>query len=208
MTKKATKKTSAKKSSQKKSAVRKRSPQKKTCGDFGGKRPNGNPCTRPAGWGTEKNAGRCKDHSDAAHAKMQSRKKQFLELLESGAFATNTAAKKVGVNHSTIWRWRQSDPGFDEEYKAALAMRDDIRGEIIEDSFFKRCVEGRGSEQGTMFWLKNRLPERWKDRKEITGADGDPIQHQVMFVDPGQIDDPHDWAKQHGGSAGGEAEDA
>jgi len=179
VTKKSAKKATKKSSSKKKSPARKRPPQKKTCGDYGGKRADGTPCTRPAGWGMGKNTGRCRDHSDAAHAKMQSRKKRFLELLESGAYATNTAAKNVGVNHSTIWRWRQSDPGFDEEYKAALAMRDDIRGEIIEDSFFKRCVEGKGSEQGTMFWLKNRLPERWKDRKELSGPDGGPIPTQI-----------------------------
>ena len=175
MTKRSAKKT-AKKSTRKKTTAKKKPPVKKTCGDFGGKRADGTPCTRPKGWGTGRNTGRCKDHSDDAHAKMQSRKQKFLELLEGGTHATSTAAKKIGVDHSTIWRWRQTDAEFDREYRAALAKRDDIRGEIVEDSFFKRCVEGKGSETGTMFFLKNRLPERWKDRKEFSGPDGGPIE--------------------------------
>ena len=27
-----------------------------------------------------------------------------------------------------------------------------------------------------IFWLKNRKPEEWRDKQEITGANGGPIQ--------------------------------
>lgn len=35
------------------------------------------------------------------------------------------------------------------------------------------------------FWLKNRKPKTWRDRQEISGEDGNPIEHniKVSFVD-------------------------
>lgn len=39
-----------------------------------------------------------------------------------------------------------------------------------------------------IFWLKNRRPDRWRDRQEITGAEGSPLQvdHRIELVLVGQ----------------------
>ncbi len=41
-----------------------------------------------------------------------------------------------------------------------------------------------------IFWLKNRQPSKWRDRKEVTGADGGPIDMKwtVEVVEPGHTD--------------------
>ena len=31
-----------------------------------------------------------------------------------------------------------------------------------------------------IFWLKNRQPDKWRDRKEVTGADGGPVQFNII----------------------------
>lgn len=39
-----------------------------TCGSYGGLADSGEPCGRPAGWGTSRTDGPCTDHSDAVEA--------------------------------------------------------------------------------------------------------------------------------------------
>ena len=58
-----------------------RASQARTCGSFGGCTAAGRPCPRAAGWGIRRRrTGRCRDHIPRADARLQARKKAFLEL--------------------------------------------------------------------------------------------------------------------------------
>ena len=48
-----------------------------------------------------------------------------------------------------------------------------------------------------IFWLKNRQPERWRDRQshEHTGADGGPVQVSGIVAQP-VIGSAEDWARE------------
>lgn len=100
------------------------------------------------------------------------------------------------VNTTTIWRWKC-------EYEAfcnALKTNKDIADDKIERSLFQRAsgysfdsvkifqYEGNPVEvsyrenvppdtTACIFWLKNRRPKEWRDRRieEISGLDGGPL---------------------------------
>jgi len=124
----------------------------KTCGDHGGTKADGESCTRKAGWGREVDEGRCKSHVDG---KMGDTKKEFLEYLKNNVTTIKKAANQVGKSESTIWRWRQDDPGFDERVEEAKERQDTLRGEKLKDSVFKRAMEGDATGAEVIFALKN-----------------------------------------------------
>jgi len=138
--------------------------QSKTCGDFGGVKKNGQPCTRPAGWGRDGvDKGRCKAHCDAKDEKKERVKKEFLDYYESNITTIKKAAAEVGRSVSTIWRYRKDDEWFDEKVREAAELQDEKRGDVVEDAVFKQIMEGDASAALIIFWLKNRMPERWRD---------------------------------------------
>lgn len=162
----------------------------KTCGDFGGVKANGKPCTRPAGWGREESTGRCKAHSDSKLQSIKKKKEEFLKYLDDNVTTLREAAEEIGKDESTIWHWRKNDKSFDEAVEEAKFEQDLKRLERVEDSMFKRIVKGEASASETIFWLKNRGRHRWNDRQQIdiggdTGFDeefGERIRRKLEEV--------------------------
>ena len=100
------------------------------------------------------------------------------------------------VKVSTIWRWTSSHPEFcsalkvdkgeyDERIKRSLAQRalgysyDAVK--IFHPAGAPAPVYAPYREHvppdpgAAKIWLCNRQPEEWRDRKELTGADGTPL---------------------------------
>ena len=128
----------------------------KTCGDYGGTKSNGEPCTRKAGWGRENvDEGKCKSHADVKSEKMKEVKKEFLDYLENNVTTIKNAAREVGKSEATIWRWRQDDEGFDRDVERAKKRQDTLRGEKLKDSLFKRAMQGEAAASEVIFALKN-----------------------------------------------------
>lgn len=140
---------------------------KTTCGDFGGKKRDGKPCQRKAGWGTGKHVGPCKDHGETAHEKEKALKIAFLEAIEDPYKDKGQAAIAVGSSVPTIWRLRQEDPEFDKAVCQIHLDADRKRVEAVEDSLFCRIVAGNASAAETLFYLMNRAPDRWQDKRNV-----------------------------------------
>jgi hypothetical protein len=100
-----------------------------------------------------------------------------------------------GVSDRTIYRWQIEFPEFCQALKAAKAQADDR----VERSLYHRAVgytfdavkifqyEGAPVQvpyrehvppdtTAMIFWLKNRRCNEWRDRRELTGADGGPVE--------------------------------
>lgn len=102
------------------------------------------------------------------------------------------------VSVRTIYRWKAEH----QEFCQAIAVAKDIADERVERSLYNRAVgyshdavkifmpaganapvyapyvEHVAPETGAaMFWLKNRRPEKWREKvtQEVTGADGAPL---------------------------------
>ncbi len=155
---------------------------KRTCGDYGGRLKDGAPCTRIASWGRGKKArkdgGPCKDHTDEALAKIVTLKKQTLRLIADPMKTVVEVAREVGVVVSRFYEWQQLDEEFEKEWLTLQAEKDRVRVTIVEDNLFKRAAqEAKINPAESIFFLKNRAPQRWRDKveREITGKDGTPL---------------------------------
>ncbi len=143
-------------------------PTGKICADFGGVKRDGTPCTRGAGWGRKGiDTGPCKNHSSDEAEKQNAIKAAFLEKIQDPLMSKETAAVHVGSSVTAIWRMRQTDPEFDAEITRIHQANDPLRLEAVEDSLFARIVTGGASGTETIFWLMNRAPDRWQDKRFI-----------------------------------------
>lgn len=125
---------------------------------------------------------------------------RILELAKAGKTDAQIAAD-IGISASTLNNWKGSHPDFFTALKDAKAVADDL----VVASLFQRAVGYRHSAvkffydpktakvvsqpyienhapdtTACIFWLKNRQPDLWRDKREteLTGKDGGPIKTQ------------------------------
>lgn len=124
-------------------------------------------------------------------------------LCESGA-TDQELADVLRIHRATLYRWLGEYPRFRDAVRLGKEPADDR----VERSLFHRAVgythealkimQEKGTpvvvrymehvppDPGAAFnWLKNRRPDQWRDRRELTGADGQPIELKtsIEFVD-------------------------
>jgi len=124
---------------------------------------------------------------------------EAIELARKGL--TNTEiADRMGIACSTLKLWRKLHP----EFSAAVKEGKDSADDLVIESLFKRArgyevveekamnIDGDvqivrlekhipGDPTSMIFWLKNRQPEDWGDKKqvELSGPEGYPIKAEV-----------------------------
>lgn len=115
----------------------------------------------------------------------------FLAHLAESGILTDAAAA-AGVDRTTPWRRRQADP----EFAAACDEAIDIAADKLEREARRRAIDGveepiyqGGQLIGTKtvysdsllaLLLKGRRKKVFAERIEQTGADGGPVQSQVV----------------------------
>ena len=113
-------------------------------------------------------------------------------------------AAVIGCRPETILKWRKDIPAFalalkkgkipaDDEVTVALFRRatgySHPAVKVFLDPDTKRPIYADFTEHyppdtgACMAWLKNRRPELWRDRHELTGRDGGPIQTEDVTKD-------------------------
>ena len=121
----------------------------------------------------------------------QRRKNQFVKLLAEGLRRT-AAAEQVGVAYSTIHRNLMRD----ETFAAAVDDAEMHIDDQVVDALFEAATSG--NVPAATYWLNNRRPQEWGDRKKVeaehSGPGGGPISIQVIWEDPeaGTVDLEHD----------------
>ena len=126
-------------------------------------------------------------------------------------------AQQIGIHPSTLYDWQNKYP----EIAEALKQGKEVVDRQVENALLKRAlgyeyeeVKMIATENGgkrvektrkqvlpdvtaQIFWLKNRKPEEWRDRKEteITGKDGGPVELKswvdlVVKAHEGEADPP------------------
>jgi hypothetical protein len=138
---------------------------------------NGEPCTRPAGWGTDNNEGPCKSHTSEKDSKIQDAKKRFIEKLEDGLTTINGAAQAIGYDQSTVYTWRQSDEDFDLRVKEAKRKQKSMRAERAKDAIFQRVINGDAAASTQIFWLKNNTD--WSNESAAVNVRQEQSQGQA-----------------------------
>jgi len=105
------------------------------------------------------------------------RRELFLGLLRKGIRRSN-ACIKVGISRATFSTYMNANPKFVEE--VALAEYDS--NELIEQAMFNTALKGNVTAQQVI--LYNRMPERWRDRRNIvlSGDRDSPIEMNIRTV--------------------------
>lgn len=117
-------------------------------------------------------------------------KEAFVEALRE-KYSVYHAAHEAGIARSTAYLWRSQDPEFAAAWDEALEDAKDT----LEQSLFERAVNGteepvfyqgacvgtvtRYSDTAAIFLLKGARPEKYRERQEISGPGGGPIQMQA-----------------------------
>lgn len=79
---------------------------------------------------------------------------------------------------STIYKWKLDHPDFREALQDGKIKAD----ANVARSLYKKALEGDTT--SAIFWLKNRRPKDWRDKRETTlqNPDGTSIMQGVSFV--------------------------
>ena len=81
-------------------------------------------------------------------------------------------AKNMGVAYSTFREWVKKFPTI----SAALKNNKEIADYQVENALYLKAISGDVG--ACCFWLKNRRPDRWRDKPDHTGGHG-----EVQIID-------------------------
>jgi hypothetical protein len=92
-------------------------------------------------------------------------------------------AKVLGVTDRTLFRWQKKYPELRQALKTGKQGPDDN----VERSLYQRAIGFTGEDgkyyapdvTACIFWLKNRRPEQWRDRKDLDFSG--PIELVVTY---------------------------
>lgn len=139
-----------------------------------------------------KKKGKPRAGSAAAKA-LETAKKKAKFLKGFGQLSTVTAAAEhAGIDRRTHYLWLDTDPEYVRSFEEAkLESNDRLEAEarrramagVLEDVYYAGEVVGqqtRKSDTLLIFLMKGAMPDKYRDRHEVTGADGGPIQHSSI----------------------------
>ena len=87
-------------------------------------------------------------------------KLQLLEEWSTQGLYIKDIAAKMGISVTTVYDWMNKNP----EIAAAIKKGRDKSIDMVENALFKSAINGNVT--AMIFYLKNRAPERYKDRVE------------------------------------------
>lgn len=91
----------------------------------------------------------------------------MIKALEKSLGIVTTAAKQVGIDRSTHYKWLESDP----DYKSAVESIADIALDFAESKLHKSIESG--SDTATIFYLKTKGKKRgYVERQEVEQSGG------------------------------------
>ena len=85
-------------------------------------------------------------------------KLQLLEEWSTQGLYIKDIAAKMGISVTTVYDWMNKNP----KIAAAIKKGRDKSIDMVENALFKSAISGNVT--AMIFYLKNRAPERYKDR--------------------------------------------
>lgn len=178
---------------------RQASTKKRTCGDFDGVTAKGNPCPRSAGYLTAHvGEGPCYAHGGVLHSELikyrtiRRKQKKFLDAFVNLGTVLH-ACQSAGIHPATHRKWIASDP----KYAQKFAEYQELVADTLEREAVRRARDGvlepvyqRGEKVGHIRKYSDSLmaklldgnrPSKFKQRTELSGPNGGPIQADVKI---------------------------
>lgn len=129
----------------------------------------------------------------------------LLEAWARDGLIDEDIAHNVGISPATLYEWKKRFPEISE----ALKKGKEIVDIQVENALFKRAMgyeyeetkiiisekDGKRVETvkkqmppdttAQIFWLKNRKPEKWRDRVEVQNNDNDQVKQFIEAMKNG-----------------------
>ena len=123
--------------------------------------------------------------------------KENLILLQGWArdgLTEEEIAHNMGIRRETLWEWKKN-PEL-SNITNALKQGKEVVDYIVENALMKNALNGNVVAQ--IFWLKNRRPDRWRDKVEHEIHDDSLENAEKVLVrmreaaleDAGNVSDP------------------
>jgi hypothetical protein len=90
--------------------------------------------------------------------------KEGLTKLEGWArdgLTDEQIAYNMGINPATLYTYKKKYDKIDKSLKKGKEVVD----YLVENALLKQALEGNTTAQ--IFWLKNRRPDKWRDKQQI-----------------------------------------
>ena len=81
-------------------------------------------------------------------------------------------ADKMGISPSTLYRWKNEY----KEISEALKEGKEVVDYQVENALLNKAISGNTTAQ--IFWLKNRRPDKWRDRQDVSHSGGIHVRNQ------------------------------
>ena len=102
-----------------------------------------------------------------------------LTLLEGWArkgYRDKDIADRIGISVSTLYEWKNKY----KEFSDALKKGKEVIDFEVENKLLELALEGNIT--AIIFWLKNRMPEDWRDKPRDREAEQDIAETGVVLL--------------------------
>lgn len=97
----------------------------------------------------------------------------LLEAWARDGLTDEQIAKNMGINVATLYRYKQSYC----EICNALKKGKEVVDIEVENALYKLAIDGNIT--AIIFWLKNRKPDKWRDKPTETGNSLELIANNI-----------------------------
>jgi hypothetical protein len=109
--------------------------------------------------------------------KQHIKKEKFIEALEQSMGIISHAAKKIGVDRTTPYRWMRED----DEYKKRVEEVLNVPLDFVESKLFEAI--NHNNITAIIFYLKTKGKHRgYVERHELTGIDDKDIKVEIEVL--------------------------
>lgn len=85
-------------------------------------------------------------------------------------------AENMGIAASTLYRWKNEH----KEISEALKRGKEVVDYQVENALLNNALNGHTTAQ--IFWLKNRRPDKWRDKQDLEHSGGINVQNQYEIM--------------------------
>ena len=92
-------------------------------------------------------------------------------------------AHNIGINVATLYKWKN----VHSEIGNALKKSKEVADRAVENALYKKALSGDTT--AIIFWLKNRRPNDWRDKRETQLSGNVQTVPDRLVIDYGGDDD-------------------